>query len=115
MLKRFDAIDAVFHALADPTRRQMIERLGEGEASVSDLAAPFPVSLSAVHQQLAILREAGLVATRKEGRVRICRLVPDRLESAEAWLDARRRAWGDRFDRLDDYLAKEERDGEADP
>lgn len=98
-------IDHVLHALADPTRRRMIERLGDGPASVSTLAAPLPMSLPAVVQHLQVLERCGLVASEKVGRVRTCRLDVDRLSALEEWIDARRRTWDRRLDRLGEVLA----------
>ena len=100
-------LDRVFQALADPTRRSMVERLTEGPASVSDLAGPLPMSLQAVVQHLQVLEASGLVRTEKVGRVRTCRVEPAVLRSAEEWISERRTSWEQRLDRLDDYLAKQ--------
>ena len=108
MLKYKDTLDRAFHALTDETRRAMVYRLSEGEASVSELAAPFPMSLSAVHQHLALLQEAGLVTSEKKGRVRTCRLNVDVLSQTEDWLRDRRQMWERKLDALDDYLSQEE-------
>ena len=95
----------MLHALGDPTRRRIIERLGSGPASVTALAHPLPMSLPAVLQHLRVLEGSGLVASQKVGRVRTCRLELDRLASVQAWIDARRRTWERRLDRLGEVLA----------
>lgn len=99
-------LDLMFQALADPTRRAMVERLSLGPASVSELAAPLPMSLPAVHQHLAVLEASGLVASEKVGRVRTCRMDPTAFSLAEQWIDQRRRDWERRLDRLGDHLRK---------
>jgi DNA-binding transcriptional ArsR family regulator len=101
-------LDLTFQALADPTRRAMVERLGRGPATVSDLAEPFAMSLPGVVQHLKILEASGLVRSEKLGRVRTCRLEPAALSLAEHWITARRQEWGRRLDRLGDYLAQTE-------
>jgi DNA-binding transcriptional ArsR family regulator len=102
------SLDAVFAALADPTRRAMTERLARGDASVSELAAPFDLSLPSVTKHLAVLEHATLVEHWKEGRVRWCRLVPGPLEDADAWIDHHRAFWSARFDGLRAYLREED-------
>jgi DNA-binding transcriptional ArsR family regulator len=104
-------LDATFQALADPTRRSMVERLSQGPASVSELAAPFAMSLPAIHQHLAVLEACGLVASQKVGRVRTCRIETAALSLAEQWLNQRRAAWEQRLDRLGEHL-KRHPDGE---
>lgn len=99
--------DAVFAALGDPTRRMIVERLGSGPASVSELAAPLPMSMPAVVQHLHVLEACGLVDSQKVGRVRTYRLVVKRLESVQHWIDQRRAAWESRLERLGDYLVTE--------
>jgi DNA-binding transcriptional ArsR family regulator len=99
------SLDALFQALADPTRRAILERLGRGPASVSDLARPFDMSLPAVVQHLAVLEAAGVVRSEKVGRVRTCQLDPGALSRAEQWINDRRTAWERRLDRLGAYLA----------
>ncbi len=94
----------VFHALADPSRRLMIERLSRGPATVSELAAPLPMSLPSVVQHLGVLEASGLVRSQKVGRVRTCQLEPAAMLSAEDWMAARRLEWERRLDRLGDYL-----------
>src|ERR1700722_1111491 len=103
MLNRSVHIDPVFHALGDPTRRVMVERLAKGPASVSELAQPLAMSLSAVVQHLAILEASGLVRSEKVGRVRTCRIEPQALRSAERWISERRGGWESRLDRLGDF------------
>ncbi|MGA0604633.1 ArsR/SmtB family transcription factor [Phenylobacterium sp. VNQ135] len=98
-------LDTLFQALADPTRRAIVERLSRGPASVSDLARPFDMSLPAVVQHLGVLEAAGVVASEKVGRVRTCRIEPTALSRAEQWIHARRTAWEQRLDRLGGYLA----------
>ena len=102
------SIDTVFHALADPTRRRMVERLGDGPASVTTLAEPLPMTLAAVVQHVQVLERSGLVVTEKHGRVRTCRLEPGRLEALEEWITARRRTWDRRLDRLGESLLAED-------
>jgi DNA-binding transcriptional ArsR family regulator len=111
MLKRGSqrgSVDRVFHALADPNRRVIIERLSRGPASVSELARPLPMSLPAVTQHLRVLESSGLVRSEKIGRVRTCRIEPAALRPVEQWIGARRSSWERRFDRLGDYLAEGE-------
>jgi DNA-binding transcriptional ArsR family regulator len=112
-MKRQPNIDRVFHALGDATRRAMIERLSERPLSVSLLAKPFDITLAAVIQHLEILEKSGLVHTEKIGRVRTCRLEAQGFSLAEKWIDARKAAWEERFDRLGDLLAEpDETEGE---
>jgi DNA-binding transcriptional ArsR family regulator len=108
------SLDQVFHALADPTRRGMVERLVRGPASVSELsrARGRAMSLPAVLQHLQVLEASGLVRSEKAGRVRTCRIEPDALRAAEAWLTGQRTAWETRLDRLGDYLAGQGTDGQ---
>jgi DNA-binding transcriptional ArsR family regulator len=100
-------LDLVFQALADPTRRDMVERLGRGPQSVSELAAPLDMSLPAVLQHLQVLEASGLVSSEKTGRVRMCRIEPKVMETAESWFARRRAVWERRFDRLGEFLAEE--------
>ncbi|MEU5696439.1 metalloregulator ArsR/SmtB family transcription factor [Actinosynnema sp. NPDC020468] len=97
-------LNQVFHALADPSRRGMVDRLSRGPASVSELAKPLDMSLAAVVQHLQVLEASGLVRTEKIGRVRVCHLEGTALREAETWLAQRRTGWERRLDRLDDYL-----------
>ena len=101
-------IDRVFHALGDPTRRALMEKLGDGPVSVSRLADPLDITLAAVVQHLQILEESGLVRTEKVGRVRTCRIDPDGLAAAAQWISDRRPTWDRRLDRLGDLLAEPE-------
>lgn len=101
------SLDRVFQALADPTRRAVIERLNRGPAPVSDLARPFRMALPSFVQHLAVLERCGLVRSRKAGRVRTYRLAPAPLGAAGQWLDAQRAHWERRLDQLDAYLAAE--------
>ncbi len=100
------SIDRVFHALGDPTRRAIVERLSEGAMSASRLAAPLDITVAAVVQHLQILEKSGLVRTTKVGRVRTCRIEPAGLSVAERWISERRSMWERRFDRLGDLLAE---------
>lgn len=106
MLNNSTTLDHVFHALADPGRRQMVERLSRGPASVSELAEPLAMSLPAVVQHLAVLEESGLVRSQKIGRVRTCHIEAKALRAAEHWISERRTLWENRFDRLGAYLAQ---------
>jgi len=112
MLKQSDALDQAFRALADPTRRAMVERLSRGPASVGELARPFPMSLAAVMQHLEVLEGAGLVRSEKVGRVRTCQIDPVALSQAEQWINERRTQWERRLDRLGDYLKTLNTEGE---
>jgi DNA-binding transcriptional ArsR family regulator len=97
-------IGRVLDALADPTRRAMVERLGEGPMSVSRLAEPFRMTLTAVVQHLRILEEAGLVETEKTGRVRTCRIAAEGFQALEKWARDRKPEWEKKLDRLGDIL-----------
>lgn len=99
-----DNLDLAFQALADPTRRAMVEQLIAGPASVSELAKPLSISLPGVMQHLAVLEESGLVTSEKVGRVRTCRVDPAALSAAERWLTERRQEWERRLDRLGQFL-----------
>lgn len=105
MLHQPDQLDLMFQALADPGRRLMVERLARGPASVSQLAEPLDMSLSAVVQHLQVLEASGLVRSKKVGRVRTCTIEPKALSLAERWISDRRTLWERRLDRLGDYLA----------
>src|SRR5687768_12292452 len=112
-------LDHMYQALADPTRRAIVDRLTRGPASVSELARPLPMSLPGVLQHLQLLEASGLVRSHKQGRVRTCRIEPAALATAEDWIARRREEWERRLDRLGDYLgelqavqAKESRDGD---
>jgi DNA-binding transcriptional ArsR family regulator len=98
-------LNRVFHGLADPTRRAVLERLSSGPAAVSELAEPFRMSLPSFLQHLEVLESCGLVKSRKVGRVRTYRLTPQPLGAAESWLGKQRAVWNRRLDQLDTYLA----------
>ena len=114
MLNQAPHLDRLFHALADPARRAMVERLSRGPTAVSELARPLPMSLPSVMQHLGVLEAAGLVRSRKVGRVRTCAIEPGGLSLAEQWIDARRIEWDQRLDRLGDYLKTLENEGDGD-
>ena len=114
MLNQPAELDRLFHALADPARRAMVERLSRGPAPVSELARPLPMSLPAAMQHLSVLEAAGLVRSEKVGRVRICAITPAALSQAEQWINARRIEWERRLDRLGDYLETLDAKGETD-
>ncbi len=113
MLNQQIDLDLLFHALADPARRAMVERLSRGPAPVTELARPLPMSLPAAMQHLDVLETAGLVRSEKIGRVRTCAIEPRAFGQIEQWLAARRSEWEKRLDRLDEYLRtlENERDG----
>ena len=94
-------LDRVFQALANPTRRAILDRLTAGEATVGDLSRPFPLSFAAVSKHLGVLEGAGLVTREARGRERVCRINPAALEDARAWLEFHERFWVDRLDALD--------------
>jgi len=105
MMFRQDAVlDLAFQALADPSRRAMVDRLAQGPASVSELAKPLAMSLPAVMQHLAVLEASGLVKSQKIGRVRTCSIEPKALSQAERWIAERRALWEQRLDRLGQFL-----------
>ncbi len=110
MLDHAAPLDQVFHALADPSRRAMVERLSRGAASVSELAEPLTMSLAAVVQHVQVLESSGLVRTEKVGRVRTCSIEPAALRTAEHWISERRSLWERRLDRLGDFLAGQDPD-----
>ena len=97
-------IDVMFSALGDPTRRAIVERLASGSATVLELAAPFDISLPAISRHLKVLEEAGLISRGRDAQRRPCRLRPEALEQITAWAEHTRRAWEERFERLDEYL-----------
>ena len=104
MAERAVPLDRVFQALADPTRRAVVERLTRGAAPVSELARPFAMALSSFSQHLDVLQGAGLVRSRKAGRVRTYELAPDALGAAERWMAHQRAVWERRLDQLDSYI-----------
>jgi DNA-binding transcriptional ArsR family regulator len=101
-----DPISSTFSALADPTRRAILARLALGETSVTELAEPFEMSMPAVSKHLRVLETAGLITRGREAQWRPCKLKPEPLREAAAWLDEYRQFWEQSFDRLDDYLKK---------
>jgi DNA-binding transcriptional ArsR family regulator len=108
MLTKKPDIDRIFHALGDPTRRGIVEKLSAGPISVSQLAEPLHITLAAVVQHLQILEDSGLVQTEKVGRVRTCSIEPAGLSAAEQWITDRRSMWERRLDRLGDLLAEQD-------
>jgi DNA-binding transcriptional ArsR family regulator len=108
MLRQRGTVDRVFHALGDPTRRAIVERLSTGPLSVSSLAKPLEITLAAVVQHLLVLEKSGLVHTQKVGRVRTCRMEPAGLTAAERWIEDRRSLWEKRLDRLGEFLEAED-------
>jgi DNA-binding transcriptional ArsR family regulator len=113
MLNQSAELNLLFHALSDPARRAMVERLSRGPAPVSELARPLPMSLPAAMQHLGVLEAAGLVRSQKLGRVRTFAIQPDALSQAEQWINARRVEWSQRLDRLGEYLNTLEDEGRA--
>jgi len=97
-------LDLAFHALSDPTRRAVVSRLAEGEAPVTTLASPFDMALPSFAQHLKVLEDCGLITTEKRGRSRWCKLVRPRFEEAADWMEAERRHWAERVERLEAYL-----------
>ena len=114
MLNQSADLNRLFHALADPARRAIVERLSRGPAPVSELARPLPMSLPAAMQHLGVLVAAGLVRSEKVGRVRTCTIEPQVLSQAEQWINAQRVEWQHRLDRLGDYLKTLENEGNDD-
>ena len=112
MLNQVSNLDRLFHALADPARRAMVERLSRGPAPVSELARPLPMSLPSAMQHLGVLEAAGLVRSEKTGRVRTCSIETATLSLAEQWIDARRQEWERRLDRLGEHLKSMEDEGD---
>lgn len=104
MAKHYVDLSLLFHALADPTRRQILTRLAQGPAPVSELADPTGLRLPTVMRHISVLEEAGLIATTKDGRVRTCAMVPEALIPMRTWLDEQRLIWEQRLDRLEDYV-----------
>lgn len=100
-----DQLSKVFSALADPTRRDILARLGEGDANVTELAAPFPISLPAISRHLKVLETAGLITRGRQAQWRTNSLRTEPLEEATSWMQHLSHVWDDRFDRLDDHLA----------
>ena len=100
------AVDHVLHALSNPTRRKVLERLSAGPATVSELAAPFDMQLPSFVQHLSVLERSRLVRSRKRGRVRTYEMTPERFTVVEDWLTARRQEWEARLDRFDQYVTQ---------
>src|ERR1700733_4367961 len=107
------SLDLAFHALSDPTRRAVVSRLVEGELPVTTLAKPFDMALPSFAQHLKVLEDCGLIVSEKRGRSRWCRLVHVRFDEAADWMEAERRRWTERLDRLETYLDKTEEDNEG--
>jgi DNA-binding transcriptional ArsR family regulator len=97
-------LNVTFAALADPTRRAILDRLGSGEATVAEIAEPFSMSQQAVSKHLRVLEKAGLISRTRAAQSRPCRLEPDRLDAAADWIERHRRLWAERYDRLDAHL-----------
>lgn len=106
-------LDLSFHALSDPTRRAVVSRLVEGELPVSTLAEPFEMALPSFAQHLKVLEDSGLIASEKRGRSRWCWLVRARFDEAADWMEAERRRWAARLDRLESYLDETEKDDDG--
>lgn len=106
MAKHDPHLDLLFHALSDPTRRMMLNRLAKGPAPVTELAGPTGLKLPTILRHLSVLQDAGLVATQKDGRVRSCAFQPKAMQPMTDWLDDQRKVWEARLDRLDDYVTK---------
>ena len=100
------SLDSIFHALADPTRRAIVQRLGRGPATVTELAEPFAMALPSLMKHVGVLEDAGLVRSKKTGRVRTCVLQRKKLAAVEIWLDEQRAVWRARYGNLDELLAK---------
>ena len=102
-------LDRTFSALADPTRRDILERLSLGPASVSELARPYGISLPGVLKHVRVLEEAKLVSTEKHGRTRECRLGPETMDEVSSWMEANRRRWERRLDRLETIIERRQK------
>lgn len=98
------SLDSLFHALADPTRRAVVQQLGQGSATISELAEPFDMALPSFMKHIRVLEASGLIGSKKVGRVRTCELVPQRLDDVDDWIAVLREAWEHNFKRLDEYL-----------
>ena len=107
-------LDASFAALSDATRRGVLERLGRGDASISDLAGAFHMTLTGMRKHVGVLEQAGLVVTEKVGRVRICRIGARRLEEANAWIERYHQLWDARFSALDEVVEELKRQEKID-
>ena len=100
-----DDLSITFAALADPTRRAILARLTSGDATVNELAEPFPMTQQAVSRHVKVLERAGLISRARTAQFRPCRLEPDRLDTAAEWIASNRRMWDERYDRMDEHLA----------
>jgi DNA-binding transcriptional ArsR family regulator len=109
-----DRLDASFAAISDATRRGVLERLGRGDASITDLAQTFHMTLTGMRKHVGVLEQAELVSTKKVGRVRTCRLGPRRLDAETAWIEGQRRLWDARLDELDKVVEELQRKEKAD-
>ena len=106
-----ERLDVVFTALGDPTRRDIVARLGAGEATVKELAEPYGMTMQAVSQHIRVLERSGLISRGRHRQTRPCRLEPETLEAALSWIEESRRTWSERMDRLETHLARvQERD-----
>ena len=103
------SLDATFFALSDATRRAILARLAQGEATVGQLAEPFPISAPAISRHLKVLEEAQLIARTRHGQQFVCRINPQGLKTTQEWLEHYRKFWGGMFDRLDDHLKQEKK------
>ena len=110
-----DTLSTTFAALADPTRRAILARLADGEATVNELAAPFAMSLQAVSKHLKVLERAGLISRGQHAQYRPCRFEPAALDSAVGWISGHRQVWGERFDKLEQHLRDIQRAQKAPP
>ncbi|WP_416897754.1 MAG: ArsR/SmtB family transcription factor [Minwuia sp.] len=107
MVNQEARLDRIFGALSDRTRRAMLERLGEGEATVSELAEPFEMSMPAITKHLNVLEDAGLIIRRRDGRMKRCSIDPDGARDAKAWIEQQRAFWSGSLDRLEALLEDE--------
>lgn len=110
-----DPLSVTFAALADPTRRAMLARLAEGEATVTELARPFDMSLPGISKHLKVLEDAGLIVKGRDAQYRPCRLEPGRLRDVSTWVEQYRLLWEERFDRMDAFLKELQAQEDADP
>jgi DNA-binding transcriptional ArsR family regulator len=108
-------LDATFAALADPTRRAIVARLAAGDATVNELAEPFALSLPGISKHLKVLERSGLITRRRQAQFRPCHLERQALDAAVDWIEAHRRLWSERFDKLDDHLRTLQAPSEGDP
>lgn len=107
-----EQLDGIFQALADPTRRAVLARLGKGPASISDLAEPFDMALPSFMKHIHFLEGSGLIQTHKQGRVRTCIIEKQRFQAVEAWLSQQRSLWEGRTDRLEQFVTKAQAEGD---